>query len=548
MDYSNLQSRVSTSTSTSSSYIPPHRTQIHPRMINSYSTTTANTKIQQQSQNQQFKWIVVISSLLTLPFVFYLFSTARKIHTSTKFQTSQLKSYGVVIQSGATGSRVRVFQLSNGGRDFFDGIDLPVLDSMKVSPGLVGFSDVPGKVKGTIVQLVEFAKERVPVLMWGKTKVQLFAGEEMEGLSEDVREAIMESCREVLRSSEFWFKNEWASVIKGVDEGVFAWVAANYALGTLGGTPRETTGIVELGGASMQVVFALKDPQPKQFSRNLKFAGVTYNLRAQSLPHYGQDAVWQTLQEKQNSRDVTAYKDYGNPCLPSGTLLSNSSNVAYLPAGNFSACRDEAVNLLKERQGKCLQPPCEIISYPFVELRENFILPGDFVFISETFGIVSKATLAEVEASGLQFCEDSLQEQKNQLLSWDEEKNRLLNFDELDMSRYCFSSAYIVALLHDILGIKMNEKRVGFTHYLRSIPHDWTLGAFILQIMQEAQHKGADDPNQIVGSDSITFFLLFSVLLVVVLATFFALKWRRPQVKTIYDLEKGRYIVTRVPR
>ncbi|KAL9674141.1 hypothetical protein QQ045_030411 [Rhodiola kirilowii] len=96
------------------------------------------------------------------------------------------------------------------------------------------------------------------------------------------------------------------------------WVAANYALGTLGGTPRETTGIVELGGASMQlhsfikdywsvdhVVFALKDPQPKQFSRNLKFAGVTYNLRAQSLPHYGQDAVWQTLQEKQNSRDVT---------------------------------------------------------------------------------------------------------------------------------------------------------------------------------------------------------------------------------------------------
>jgi len=43
------------------------------------------------------------------------------------------------------------------------------------------------------------------------------------------------------------------SVCKGSDEGVYAWVVANYALGTLGGDPLDTTGIVELGGASAQV-------------------------------------------------------------------------------------------------------------------------------------------------------------------------------------------------------------------------------------------------------------------------------------------------------
>ena len=32
-----------------------------------------------------------------------------------------------------------------------------------------------------------------------------------------------------------------------------AWVVANYALGSLGGDPLHTTGIVELGGASAQV-------------------------------------------------------------------------------------------------------------------------------------------------------------------------------------------------------------------------------------------------------------------------------------------------------
>lgn len=45
-----------------------------------------------------------------------------------------------------------------------------------------------------------------------------------------------------------------SSLIADQEEGVYAWVAANYALGTLGKEPQETTGIVELGGASLQVL------------------------------------------------------------------------------------------------------------------------------------------------------------------------------------------------------------------------------------------------------------------------------------------------------
>uniref|UniRef100_A0A7N0URE1 Apyrase n=1 Tax=Kalanchoe fedtschenkoi TaxID=63787 RepID=A0A7N0URE1_KALFE len=536
MDYSNLQSRVSTSSS--SSYIPPHRTQIHPRLMNSYSAAAPNPKLQQQAQNQQHKWIIVVSSLLTLPFVFYLFSTARKIHTSTKFQTPPPSmSYGVVIHSGTAGSRVRVFGfLKEGGVIPVYETEGLVVQSMEVAPGLVGFGEEPGKVRETISALVQFAEERVPVVVRGSTKVQLLAGEEMKSLGEEVREAILNSCREVLRSSGFWFKDEWASVIKGVDEGVLAWVAANYALGMLGRKPRETTGIVELGGAGMQIVYALDDPTATQLSRTIKYGGVTYNLSAQSLPQYGQDAAWQTLQDKQKSRDVTAYTNSGIPCLPRGySLPSNSSNVAYPPAGNFSACRDEILNMLKERQGKCLEPPCTIISSPFSELSGKFVPPGNLLFTSEYFGVAPKATLSEVEAAGKEFCESEHHPKNDK------------HTDELDLPSYCFSSAYIVAMVHDVLGIKMNEKKVGLPHS-HQIPLHWTLGAFILQAAQEPRHEGADNSDQIVGSDSITYFLLFSVLLILVLAAFFLLRWRRPQVKTIYDLEKGRYIVTRVPR
>lgn len=54
--------------------------------------------------------------------------------------------------------------------------------------------------------------------------------------------------------------------------------------------------------------------------------------------------------------------------------------------------------------------------------------------------------------------------------------------------------------------------------------------------------------GQIVGNESVTYFSLFAFLLIAVLVTVFVLQWQKPQLKTIYDLEKGRYIVTRVPR
>jgi apyrase len=66
--------------------------------------------------------------------------------------------------------------------------------------------------------------------------------------------------------------------------------------------------------------------------------------------------------------------------------------------------------------------------------------------------------------------------------------------------------------------------------------------------MLEPLELEPDNLGPIVGNESVTYFLLFAFLLIAVLAMYFALQWQKPQLKTIYDLEKGRYIVTRVPR
>lgn len=47
------------------------------------------------------------------------------------------------------------------------------------------------------------------------TKLLLFADQELEALGHELTATLLESCRKVLRSSGFWFKDDWARVISG---------------------------------------------------------------------------------------------------------------------------------------------------------------------------------------------------------------------------------------------------------------------------------------------------------------------------------------------
>ncbi|RZC79122.1 hypothetical protein C5167_003335 [Papaver somniferum] len=434
------------------------------------------------------------------------------------------KGFGIIIDAGNTGSRIHVFEFLNEGRIPFIGFDGKGSKSLKIRPALVEFADDPDNAGSSILRLLKFAKKRVPKTQWKNTRVWLMASEGLRGVGLDASKSILGSCRRVLRSSGFLFENEWASLLTGQDEGVYAWVAANYALGTLGGDRQETTGIVELAGSSVQVTFALREPAPMEFSRMITLAGVTYNLSAQSTVRLGQDAAWKSVH---NSNVLTSssgsLKEIASPCIPKGYGRTLSPSVAVDAShkellapdsvGNFSACRSKASALLHKRNDECLHPPCETVSTFLPELRGKPVPPENFFYISEKL------------------------------------KDEHQGIDELDLLRYCFSSAYIVALLHDGLGIPMNDKRIGFANQAGGIPLDWTLGAFILQtVVEPLKESELEKLDGVVGNDSVTYFSLFAILLFAILAAFYVSKWRKPQMKTVYDLEKGHYIVTRIPR
>ncbi|KAI9074027.1 hypothetical protein K1719_044027 [Acacia pycnantha] len=179
----NVQSR--SSSSSSSAYIPPHRTQLHPRMISVYSSPP-HPNLQPNSNRQSTKWLIHVSSLCTIPFLFYLFTTAQKIHTSSKFAEPKSTFFGLVINAGSSYSKINIFEFLGEGRIPF--LDEAGSSSMKIGVGLMGFTGDPNGAGASVVQLVEFAKQQVPKKEWERTKVQLIATQELENLNVEVRE------------------------------------------------------------------------------------------------------------------------------------------------------------------------------------------------------------------------------------------------------------------------------------------------------------------------------------------------------------------------
>ncbi|KAG4917987.1 hypothetical protein AAZX31_20G049900 [Glycine max] len=528
--------------SSPSSYIPPHRTQLHPRMISLYSSSSSSLKYPNPNNKpHNAKCLLFFFALLffTAPFLFYLFSTALQLYSSPKFADSRPYSFALALRAGPHALRLSVFHFLGPARAL-----LAAAHSAAASPG---FQAAPDALRGAVMELIEFAKGRVPMMEWGNTMVRLDATEELEGLGAEEAEKVLECFRQALRVSGFLFMDEWARVISGEEQGISSWVAVNYALGNLGREPQETTGIVELGGASLQVTSAKLNADIAQSLHTIRLSGVMYNLYTRSLPQLGQDMVWKSLEEQLKYRELklsskSSKGNIINPCIPRGyeyPQISNASDVKhplFQPDGNFSACRSEALSLLKRTEDRCLHPPCKITSSFYELLGEQD--SESFLYTSEILRMAPRTSLFQLEAESQHYCEDH----------WDALKNQHNEVDYLDLLKYCFSSAYMLALLHDVLGIAMEEKRVGFGDQKINSHVDWTLGSFIIETMAEPLELEHIDTGMIVGNESLTYFSLFAFLFLFILAAFFVMQWRKPQLKTVYDLEKGRYIVTRLPK
>ncbi|KAJ0256964.1 hypothetical protein HA466_0079150 [Hirschfeldia incana] len=439
----------------------------HHKSTPSSTTYIFNIKSESKQPTKPILLLILLfflSVAITLAFLFVLYMIV--------FSGWNLRSsfrYSVVIDAGSSGSRAHVFRYKiESGKPVFD-FGEENYASLKLSPGLSSYADNPQGASVSLKELVEFAKGRVPKEMLKKSEIRLMATAGMRLLDVSVQEQILEVTRGVLRSSGFKFQDEWASVISGFDEGMYAWVVANYAIGSLGGDPLHTTGIVELGGASAQVTFVSSETAPPGFSRAISYGGVAYKIYSHSFLHYGQDEAQEELLESlQNS---AAKKDgiVTDPCTPKGYIYENSSVQA---AGNYSACRSATLAKLQDGKENCAYEHCSIGSTFTPHLQGKFLATENFYHTSKFFGLDEKDWLSEMIKAGTSFCGEE----------WSNLKKKYPTTKEKYLDGYCFSSAYIISLLHDSLGFALDDERIEFANKAgeKGIALDWALGAFIL--------------------------------------------------------------------
>ncbi|VVB03927.1 unnamed protein product [Arabis nemorensis] len=558
MRRSHARSRVKSSSS-SKSDMDPVKFQIRSGNRASSSSLYTLTKSNSKHAKSTSLLLTVFSIAVVLGFLFVCYS----ILFSGGNRKGSLR-YSVVIDGGSTGTRIHVFgyRIESGKPVFeFRGGNYA---SLKLHSGLSAYSDDPDGASLSLTELVEFAKGKIPKGMWKETEVRLMATAGMRLLELSVQEKILQVTRRVLKSSGFMFRDEWASVISGSDEGVYAWVVANFALGSLGGDPLKTTGIVELGGASAQVTFVSSEPMPPEFSRTISFGNVSYNLYSHSFLHFGQNAahekLWGSLVSKDQNSAVESTRQgiFTDPCAPKGYNLDTNTQKQHLSGflaeesrfsaslqagGNYSECRSAALTILQEGNEKCSYQHCSIGSTFTPKLQGRFLATENFFYTSKFFGLGEKSWLSHMISAGERFCGED----------WSKLRVKDPSLDEEDLLRYCFSSAYIVSLLHDTLGVPLDDdERVRFANQAGdNIPLDWALGAFILQTAAEISQLTGGSSNlhwfyALFGNDSNTLRYLIGIPILITVLVYLVSKWRKPQLKTIYDLEKGRYIVTRI--
>ncbi|CAN4124473.1 unnamed protein product [Withania somnifera] len=520
------------------------------RSSNRSSHRSPNRSSSSTKSKSKSRILCYVSSGFVLAFICYMFMFSSFVRFTLK------RKYGIVIDGGSTGTRIHVFEY-----EVRDGV-VPVFDfgdkglvSMRVNPGLSAYAEEPEMVSESLGKLVEFGKRNVPKEYWSSTEIRLMATAGMRLLDLDVQGKILEVCRGMLRDSGFKFKDDWASVISGSDEGLYAWVIANYALGTLGGDPSQTTGIIELGGASAQVTFVSNEPMPPEYSRTMKFRNFTYRIYSHSLLQFGQNAAFDLLLESLVARgqhQAPQSVKLMDPCSPRGythslrslklspgSFADGTRHLSSLyPSGNFSECRFASLSLIQKDKESCPYKSCFIGSTFMPKLQGNFLATENFFHTSKFFGLAPKAFLSDLMAAGKSFCEED----------WLRLKSKYPSLEEDDLHRYCFSSAYILALLHDSLGIALDDDRIGYANEVENIPLDWALGAFILQSTVELDKEHSGWFAIMFSEDPLILLLFFAFFILVMFTAWYVSKWRKPQLKTVYDLEKGKYIVTHVGR
>jgi len=284
--------------------------------------------------------------------------------------SSPLVQYALMIDAGSTGSRIHVYKFNNCGPS-------PAYEYetfVQKHPGLSAFAGRPDDAAQSLDSLLDVAVSTVPEALRRCTPVAVKATAGLRLLGAQQADEILEAVRRRI-GSVYPFPlaaQDPVAIMDGRDEGVFAWVTANYLMDTIRADSPKTAApyaVLDLGGASTQIVFepvfgaAAPSMHEGDHKYELRFggsAGKTHELYQHSYLGYGLMRARKSVHRlvdfmasarTSSSASGTAEVEIGNPCLAQGTKRTvqvesgdgssaTAKNVTMIGGdiGSFEAC------------------------------------------------------------------------------------------------------------------------------------------------------------------------------------------------------------------
>ncbi|RCK64710.1 Guanosine-diphosphatase [Candida viswanathii] len=430
--------------------------------------------------------------------------------------------YVVMIDAGSTGSRVHVYEFNTC-------VQPPALLSETfemLKPGLSSFdTDTVGAAK-SLDPLLEVALKKVPADKQKCTPVAVKATAGLRLLGEEKSKNILAEVRSHLEK-DYPFavvEGDGISIMDGKDEGVYAWVTANYLLGNIGGKEKlPTAAVFDLGGGSTQIVFEPdykvdEVPVDGETKYQFTFGDNAYTLYQFSHLGYGlmqgRNKINQlVLKNKLSELDLQKYTkkeakdakgkgavDVHNPCIPPGVVAKDvvvefgddevyivnmkgpSSKDATLAGG--SQCRFLAEQVLN-KDAECTTKPCSFNGVHQPSLTRTFNKNSDMYVFSyfydrtspvgmpSSFSVEELKDLSKLVCQGETLWQDVLLEDHVKNLS--------------EEPQWCLDLSFITAMLHTGYDIPLSRE-LKTAKTIDNNELGWCLGAS-LPLLDKANAK-----------------------------------------------------------
>ena len=363
-------------------------------------------------------------------------------------KTCEQKYCVAVIDAGSTGTRLHIFSYD------LDENNTPIAITerwaKKIRPGLTSIEPNQNEINRYLGNLFSgTAARRLPVYFFSTAGMRLMAKSRQDRIYLYVQE---------------WFKrhSNWqldsARTISGSEEGLFAWLAINYQLGTLT-NPKESVGVLDMGGASVQVAFPVKEASQINNPENIQevdLYGKHFTLFVHSFLGLGLNEVSHQFLESKSCFS-TNYE------LPTGASAE----------GDSQSCESEVSSLINtvHQVNKVVQPA----------KTDN---PVDHWYVMGA--LVDLVTSKPFHFDNNEFSNQELLEKANTDLCHQDWPALSAQYNDDDyLFGYCLLPSYYYALIVDGYGISAQQK---FNYLPADQNNDWTMGVVLYQ---KSLHGGA---------------------------------------------------------